>query len=107
LHDTLSILNGIAAMANYYLSSGQAAQGIISCQHAISIVRTGFPYPIAEMYWTLAQCYKKAGRIDDYAETLKSIITLNDATYKENSAKELAGLNAKYEVSSKEAFIAK
>jgi len=107
LHDTLSILNGITAMSDYYLSSGQADKGIASCKHGIEIVNRGFAYPLAEIYWTLGQCYKKAGNNEKYAEILNSIIDLNNATYKKNSEQDLAELNAKYELSNKEAFITK
>ena len=107
LHDTLSILNGITAMADYYLSSGNADSGITVCLKGIEIVNRGFAYPLAELYWTLAQCYKKAGNANKYAETLNAIISINDATYKKNSENDLAELNAKYELSNKEAFIAR
>ncbi len=107
LHDTLSILNGITAMSDYYLSSGQPDKGIAACKQGIGIVKRGFAFPLVELYWTLAQCYKKAGDYVNYADVLNSIIDLNNATYKKNSEKDLAELNAKYELSSKEAFIAK
>lgn len=107
LHDTLSILNGITAMSDYYLSSGQAEKGIKACLQGIEIVKRGFNYPLAELYWTLAQCYKNAGNYKSYGETLTSLINLNNVTYKKNSEQDLAELNAKYELSKKEAFIAK
>jgi signal transduction histidine kinase len=106
LHDTLSILNGITAMSDYYLASGQADKGIIACRRGIEIVERGFSFPLSELYWTLAQCYKKAGDNGKYAETLNTIINLNNANYKKNSEEALAELNAKYELRNKEAFIA-
>lgn len=107
LHDTLSILNGITAMSDYYLSSGQPDKGIAACKQGIEIVNRGFAFPLTEIYWTLSQCYKKAGDYEKYAETLNAIIDLNNATYKKNSEQDLAELNAKYELSNKEAFIVK
>jgi signal transduction histidine kinase len=102
-----SVINAMSALAKYYASTGQPEKGIQTCLDALNLIRK---YPIVPkeiIYNQLAENYKIEGNYVKYAETLNTIIRLRDSTYKKNSAEALATLNAKYDVSSKEAFIAR
>ncbi len=105
MHDTLSILNGLTSMSNYYMSIGMPEKGIEVCKEGIEIVNRGNSFPVMDLYWDLAQCYKAARRNDKYAETLSKIISLKDTLYKKNSARDFADLNSRYEDQKKEKTI--
>jgi len=102
MHDTLSILNGLTSMSNYYMSIGQPEKGIAACKQGIEMIRRGNAYPVVDFYWTLGQCYKAAGHYEQYANILDTIIRLKDTVYRRNSERDLADLNAKYEDQKKE-----
>jgi len=102
MHDTVSILNGITSMSNYYMSIGQPEKGVSACMQGIEMIKRGNAFPLVDIYWTLGQCYKAAGNYEKYAGTLNTIISLKDTIYKKNSERELADLDAKYEDQKKE-----
>jgi signal transduction histidine kinase len=102
MNDTLSILNGLTSMSNYYMSIGQPEKGIAACKQGIEMIKRGNAFPVVDFYWTLGQCYKAAGNYQKYSETLNTIINLKDTVYKKNSERDLADLNAKYEDQKKE-----
>ncbi len=102
LHDTLSILNGISPMCYFYIDEGKPEKGIEACEEGIAMIKRGNQYPTFDLYEALAQCYKAAGKYQQYANVLDTIIRLKDITYKKNSERDLAELNAKYEDQKKE-----
>jgi len=102
MHDTVSILNSLTSMSNYYMSTGHPEKGIAACRQGLEIIKRGNEYPIIDFYTTLSQCYKAAGKYEQYAAVLDTIIHLKDTTYKRNSSHDLAELNAKYEDQKKE-----
>jgi len=102
LHDTLSILNSISPMCYYYIDEGHPEKGIKACEEGLEMIKRGNNYPTFDLYEALAQCYKAAGKYPQYANVLDTIIRLKDITYKKNSERDLAELNAKYEDEKKE-----
>jgi signal transduction histidine kinase len=97
LGDTISIINGIVAMCDYYINIGQPQKGVEACLKAIGLAKRGHAFPLPDLYSKLGDCYKAAGDHEKYEETLNEVITLDDEAYKKNSATDLAYLNAKYE----------
>ena len=102
LHDTLSMLNSISPMCFYYIYEGHPEKGIKACKEGLEMIRRGNNYPTFDLYEALSQCYKAAGNYAQYANVLDTIIRLKDITYKKNSERDLAELNAKYEDQKKE-----
>jgi signal transduction histidine kinase len=102
LGDTVSILNGITVLSNFYVSMHQPEKGVEACIKGLEMAKRGNGFPVQDMYWTLGACYKAAGRYEEYAKTLRTIIELKDTIYKRNSENDLAALNAKYEDVKKE-----
>jgi signal transduction histidine kinase len=105
LRDTTSIINGITAMSDYYISLGQPLKGVEECKRGIEMVKRGNAFPLADIYWTLADCYKAAGDYLKYGEALSTVIALKDTMYVQSSAHDLAELNAAYEDQKKQNII--
>jgi len=105
LGDTISIINSITALSDYYMNLGQPQKGIEACLKAIEMAKSVYALPLPDLYSKLGECYKAAGDHVKYEETLNKIIELNDDAYKRNSENDLAYLNAKYEDQKKENII--
>jgi len=105
LGDTLSLINGMEGISDYYMDIGQPQKGIDVCLKAIELANRGHAYPLPDLYSKLGDCYKAAGDHVKYEETLNKVIELNDDAYKKNSENDLAYLNAKYEDQKKENII--
>ena len=41
MHDTVSILNGLTSMSNYYMSIGQPEKGVAACKQGIEMIKRG------------------------------------------------------------------
>jgi len=102
LGDTVSILNSITALSNFYVSLHQPQKGIEACLKGLEMTKRGNAFPVQDLYWTLGDCYKAAGDYANYAKTLRTIIELKDTIYKRNSESDLAAFNAKYDDVKKE-----
>ena len=107
MHDTLSILNGLSSMSNYYMSVNEPQKGIESCKQAIEMINRGNAFPVIEFYYTLAQCYKADHNYIKCAEAENAVIRLKDSLYMKNKAEALSEMETKYEVQKKENIIIK
>lgn len=67
--------------------------------------KNGLTSQLVSIYQALANNYKTAGNTDNYAATLQNLISLKDSLYTINSAKEIAEMQAKYDVQKKENII--
>src|SRR5579862_2113211 len=100
------VMNAMCALAKYYSITGQPQKGIATCLDGLDLIKKHPILPLELLYDQLAENYRVAGDYPKYAATLRTIIQIKDSTYKKNSADALATMNAKYNVSTKEAFIA-
>jgi signal transduction histidine kinase len=101
--DPFYTASDLAQLGYYYAHYGQPEKGIVSCNEGIAIARQyNLSTKLFFLYQSLADNYKAMGNIEEYANTMNSIVRLKDSVYAKNSSDELADLNAKYELQKKE-----
>src|SRR6185437_10447836 len=83
-------------------SAEQMLKKAVALQNKIGNI----PFTLS-FYKDLADCYKQMKNYDAYGEVMDTLMTLKDSLYQKSKADDLAKLEAQYELSSKEAFIAK
>jgi signal transduction histidine kinase len=102
LKDTIGILNSVSPICFYYIDQGTPLKGVEVCKAGIAMVGRGNTYNTMDLYEVLGQCYKSAGDMTSYAQTLEMLVRMRDSVYKINSERALAGMQAKYEDQKKE-----
>ena len=101
------ILVGLEALEIFYTQQKNYLKAIEYIRQAQAISkRNGEPFTLS-FYKDLADCYKQMKNYDAYGEVMDTLMTLKDSLYQKSKADDLAKLEAQYELSSKEAFIAK
>lgn len=104
--DVNFIVSDMAQMAKFYASIGQTNKGIEWANEGIKIARE--KKMLAKQIYlmnALAENYKVAGLRNEYEQVLLNIIALKDSLYQKNSADDIAGFEAKYQLQKKENII--
>lgn len=102
-----NILVGLDAMETFYLKQKNYYKAINYIQQEQWYARKYDEPLVFQAYRDLAECYKQLKNYTAYGQTMDTLIMLKDSLYEKSKAEDLAKLEAQYEVSSKEAFIAK
>ena len=101
------ILVGMEALEIFYTQQKNYLKAIEYIRQAqADSKRFHEPFTLA-FYKDLADCYKMMKNYDAYGEVMDTLMMLKDSMYQKSKAEDLAKLEAQYEVSSKEAFIAR
>lgn len=101
------ILVGMEALEIFYTQQKNYPKAIEYIRQAQADSKRFHEPFILSFYKDLADCYKLMKNYDAYGETMDTLMMLKDSLYQKSKAEDLAKLEAQYEVSSKEAFIAK
>ncbi len=101
------ILVGMEALEIFYTQQKNYLKAIEYIRQAQALSKKYHEPFILSFYKDLADCYKLMKNYDAYGETMDTLMMLKDSLYQKSKAEDLAKLEAQYEVSSKEAFIAK
>ena len=104
--DLYYILSDQAQLSLFYSGSNQTEKGIEVAKRGIALARSINNIPkLLFLYAALSDNYKNAKNFELYSKTLREIIDLKDSLYAMNTAEQLAGFQAKYEVQQKENII--
>ncbi|HVZ95534.1 MAG TPA: ATP-binding protein [Chitinophagaceae bacterium] len=102
-----NILVGLDAMETFYGKQKKYTEAI-SCIREEQWYSNKYDEPLVfQAYRDLATYYKELENYTAYGETMDTLMMLKDSLYQKSKAEDLAKLEAQYEVSTKEAFIAK
>ena len=97
--DPFYIVSDYFQLAVFYAHNGEPQKGIST---ALTGIEKAKQYHLTSkmplLYTGLAESYKMAGDVNNYAKTLETIITLKDSLYEKNSAEAVAALQSRYEV---------
>lgn len=108
LGDPFLILAQISTLCQYYMVSGQPKKGIVLAIDGIAIANQyHLNVNLINMYSSLANNYRADKDYINYGNTLEKIIGLKDSIYRNDAARSLAEIEAKYEVQKKENTIIK
>ena len=101
------IIVGLDALETFYGKQKNYARAIEYIKQAEEFSRK-YEEPLSfSFYADLAECYKQLRNYTAYGQTMDTLMLLKDSMYAKSKAQDLAQLEAQYELSSKEAFIAK
>ncbi len=102
-----NILVGLDAMETFYARQKNYSKAIESIREE-QWYSDKYDEPLVfQAYRDLATYYKELKNYEAYGETMDTLMMLKDSLYQKSKAEDLAKLDAQYDVSSKEAFIAK
>jgi len=101
------ILVGLDALETFYAKQKDYPKAIGYIKQAEEYARRFNEPLVFQFYQDLAECYKQMKNYQAYGETLDTLMMIKDSLYQKSKAEDLAKLEAQYDVSSKEAFIAK
>jgi signal transduction histidine kinase len=101
------ILVGISGLETFYANEKNYPKAIQYIRLAQSYSRKYHEPIVFAFYRDLAQCYKLMKNYQAYGETMDTLIMIKDSLYQKGKAEDLAKLEAQYDVTSKEAFIAR
>lgn len=104
--DIIYIISDMAQLSEFYASIGQTKKGIQLANAGIETARE--KKMLAKQIYlmnALAENYKVAGLRNEYEQVLLNIIALKDSLYQKNSADDIAGFEAKYQLQKKENII--
>lgn len=104
--DLIYIISDMAQLSEFYASVGQTKKGIQLASAGIETARE--KKMLAKQIYlmnALAENYKVAGLRNEYEQVLLNIIALKDSLYQKNSADDIAGFEAKYQLQKKENII--
>jgi two-component system, NarL family, sensor kinase len=101
------ILVGLSALETFYGRQKNYARAIDYIKQAEEYSRK-FREPLSiSFYQDLAECYKQMKNYSAYGDAIDTMMIIKDSMYAKSKTEDLAKLEAQYDVSSKEAFIAK
>jgi signal transduction histidine kinase len=101
------ILVGLSALETFYTQQKNYPKAIESIRQAEEYSKK-FHEPLGLFFYNdLANCYRLMNNYDAYGKAMDTLLILKDSLYQKTKAEDLAKLEAQYDVSSKEAFIAK
>ncbi|MGH2646175.1 MAG: hypothetical protein ACRDE8_01360, partial [Ginsengibacter sp.] len=102
-----NILVGLDAMETFYAKQKKYSEAIANIREE-QWYSNKYDEPLVfQAYRDLATYYKELKNYTAYGETMDTLMMLKDSLYQKSKAEDLARLEAQYDVSSKEAFIAK
>jgi signal transduction histidine kinase len=101
------ILVGLDALETFYAQQKNYPKAIEYIKEAEAYSRKYHEPLVFQFYLDLAGCYKQMKDYKSYGETLDTLMTIKDSVYQKSKGEELARLEAQYDVTSREAFIAK
>ncbi len=103
LGDPSLIISEITTLCQYDLVSGQPEKGIALAKEGIGIAnKYHLKIDLLKAYSSLADNYKAGKDYADYSNILEKIIGIKDSVYRNDAARSLAEMEAKYEVQKKE-----
>ncbi len=106
--DVIFVISDMAQLSSFYASINETGKGIELAQKGISIAKgTNNLSKLIFLYNALSENYLAANKQEEYANTLRTIISLKDTLYQKNSEQAIADMEAKYEVAKKEKIIIK
>jgi two-component system NarL family sensor kinase len=106
--DPFFIVSDLSAISGLYATIHKPQLGIEKAKEALAIAeKENLESKKIMIYESLSYNYYEAKDYKNYSNTLKKLIELKDKTYKENTEKEMANLNVKYESAKKEILINK
>jgi signal transduction histidine kinase len=101
------ILVGLDALETFYAQQKNYPKAIEYIKEAEVYSRKYHEPLVFQFYLDLAGCYKQLKDYKSYGETLDTLMKIKDSVYQKSKGEELAKLEAQYDVTSREAFIAK
>ncbi len=101
------ILVGLDALETFYANEKNYTKAIEYIREAQAYSKKYHEPIVFSFYRDLAECYKQIKNYSAYGETMDTLMMIKDSLYQKSKAEDLAKLEAQYDVSSKEAFIAK
>jgi len=103
LGDPSLIISEIVTLCQYNLVSGQPKKGIALAKEGIAIANLHhLKVDLVNTYSSLADNYKADKDYLNYGNTLEKIIGIKDSIYRNDAARSLAEMEARYEVQKKE-----
>ena len=106
--DVLYLVADMAQLSSFYAYINQPEKGIDVARNGIILAKQiNSTSKLIYLYSALAENYKKANKIEEYANSLETIINLKDTLYRNNSEEAIAKIGAKYELQKKENIIIK
>jgi signal transduction histidine kinase len=105
--NTASIIDGLASLADFYEDQKNYAQAIIYQKQEEEYLSKSHSGQLTEFYRTFAANYEKTGNYIMADSMLHKFIRIQDSLYAKEKIAGLSELEAKYELSNKEAAIAK
>ncbi len=101
------ILVGLEGLEAFYAKQKKYQQAIDCIKEAENYSRQ-YQEPLTlPFYKDLADYYKQLKNYDAYGETMDRLMLMKDSLFQKSKAEDLAKLEAQYDLTSKEAFIAK
>lgn len=101
------ILGGLEALASFTATRGQYDKAISYLRECQDYSRRSHEPLTLSVFSDLAECYRLKGNYKAYGETLDTLMRLKDSLYQKSKAEDLAKMEVQYELSAKEAQIAK
>lgn len=104
--DIFYVISDMVQMAIYYAHNQQTDKGIALCKEALQIAKKyKLNSKIRIIYEALAENYNAAADYKNHSAVLQTLLQYQDSVYKQNSARELASLQNKFELQRKENII--
>ncbi|HEX8277896.1 MAG TPA: histidine kinase, partial [Segetibacter sp.] len=104
--DPFYIVSDYFQLSVFYANNGEPRKGIETALKGIETAKLfNLTSKLPLLYTGLAESYKMAGDVTNYAKTLETIIVLKDSIYQKNSTENLAALQSSYEVQKNENII--
>jgi signal transduction histidine kinase len=104
--DPFYIVSDMSQLASYYAHNGKPKEGIALCLQAVEMAnRYKLTAKLRLVYRALAENYKAAGDMAGYGRTLEDLLALNDSLYTKNAVVDLASIQARYQLQTKENII--
>ncbi len=105
--NTESIIESLATLGDFYTDRKEYAKAIIYQKETEEYLDKSHSGNLTEFYRSFAESYEKTGNYAMADSMLRKFIRIQDSLYAKAKVEDLARLEAKYELSSKEASIAR
>ena len=104
--NTESILEGLTSLIDFYTDQKNYAKAILYGRQTEEYLNKSHSGSLTEFYRSEADIYEKVGNYVMADSMLHKFIHIQDSLYTKNKVEDLVQLETKYQLSSKEAFIA-
>lgn len=104
--DVLDVIADMGQLSSFYAEINQTDKGIAIAQKGVLMAEEN--NNVSKLIFlkiALAENYRKANDLKNYAATLQNIVDLKDTLYQKNSSEAIAEMQAKYELQQKENII--